>query len=75
MENLMRFRGYNDREWGKLLGSYAPGELMQEWVDGIPLKRVGTPEDIAAAVTFLASKDADYITGQTLNVDGGLFMS
>jgi meso-butanediol dehydrogenase/(S,S)-butanediol dehydrogenase/diacetyl reductase len=66
---------YNDREWGRLLGSYEPGELMREWVDGIPLKRAGTPEDVAALVAFLASDDAAYITGQTINVDGGLFMS
>jgi meso-butanediol dehydrogenase/(S,S)-butanediol dehydrogenase/diacetyl reductase len=66
---------YNDREWGKLLGHYEPGELMQEWVDGIPMQRVGTPEDVAGLVTFLASDDADYITGQTINVCGGLIMS
>lgn len=66
---------YNDREWGKLLGDYAPGELMQEWVDAIPMKRAGTPEDVAALVTFLASEDAAYITGQTINIDGGQFMS
>ena len=67
--------GYNDREWGKLLGNYKPGELMQEWVDNLPMKRVGTPEDIAGLVTFLASSDADYITGQTINCDGGLSMN
>ena len=39
-----------------------------------PLGRVGTPEDIAAAVVFLASPDARFITGQTLAVDGGLFV-
>jgi len=66
---------YNDREWGKLLGDYKPGELMREWVDGIPMKRAGTPEDVAALVAFLASDDASYITGQTINIDGGLFMS
>jgi meso-butanediol dehydrogenase/(S,S)-butanediol dehydrogenase/diacetyl reductase len=66
---------YNDREWGKLLGAYRSGELMQEWVDGIPMKRVGTPQDVAGLVTFLASEDANYITGQTINVDGGLIMS
>jgi meso-butanediol dehydrogenase / (S,S)-butanediol dehydrogenase / diacetyl reductase len=66
---------YNDREWGKLLGDYRSGELMQEWVDGIPMKRVGTPQDVAGLVTFLASEDANYITGQTINVDGGLIMS
>jgi len=66
---------YNDREWGKLLGKYKAGELMKEWVDGIPIKRAGTPEDVAGLVTFLASDDAAYITGQTINVDGGLIMS
>jgi 3-oxoacyl-[acyl-carrier protein] reductase len=40
----------------------------------IPLKRVGKPEDIANAVSFLASPAADYITGQTLVVDGGMAM-
>jgi meso-butanediol dehydrogenase / (S,S)-butanediol dehydrogenase / diacetyl reductase len=66
---------YNDREWGKLLGDYKEGELMAEWVAGIPMKRAGSPEDVAGLVTFLASDDAAYITGQTINVDGGLIMS
>ena len=66
---------YNDRAWGKLLGDYQPGELMAEWVQGIPMKRAGTPEDVAGLVAFLASEDAAYITGQTINVDGGLIMS
>jgi meso-butanediol dehydrogenase / (S,S)-butanediol dehydrogenase / diacetyl reductase len=48
---------------------------MREWVNNIPMKRVGRPEDVAGLVTFLASDDAAYITGQTINVDGGLFMS
>jgi meso-butanediol dehydrogenase/(S,S)-butanediol dehydrogenase/diacetyl reductase len=66
---------YNDAAWGKLLGDYAPGELMAEWVENIPVGRVGTGEDVAALVAFLASDEAGYITGQTVNVDGGMFMS
>ena len=66
---------YNDEVWGKLLGTYKPGELMAEWVRGIPMGRAGTGEDVAGLVTFLASDDAAYITGQTINVDGGLIMS
>ena len=66
---------YNDEIWGKLLGTYKPGELMAEWVRGVPMGRAGTGEDVAGLVTFLASDDAAYITGQTINVDGGLIMS
>ena len=66
---------YNDEVWGKLLGTYKPGELMAEWIRGIPMGRAGTGEDVAGLVTFLASDDAAYITGQTINVDGGLIMS
>ena len=66
---------YNDQAWGRLLGSYRPGELMAEWVRNIPMKRAGTGRDVAGLVAFLASPDAAYITGQTINVDGGLIMS
>lgn len=66
---------YNDEAWGKLLGDYKPGELMQEWVQGIPMRRAGSGADVAGLVAFLASDDAAYITGQTINVDGGLIMS
>lgn len=66
---------YNDRMWGKMLGDYGPGELMAEWVEGVPMKRAGTPADVAGLVTFLASEDAAYLTGQAINVDGGLIMS
>jgi 3-oxoacyl-[acyl-carrier protein] reductase len=41
----------------------------------IPLQRLGTPEDIAHAVAFLASPGAGYITGTTLHVNGGLFLN
>jgi meso-butanediol dehydrogenase/(S,S)-butanediol dehydrogenase/diacetyl reductase len=66
---------YNDREWGRLLGDYKPGELMDEWVAGIPLGRAGTNDDVASLLLFLASDEAAYITGQTINVDGGMFMN
>jgi meso-butanediol dehydrogenase / (S,S)-butanediol dehydrogenase / diacetyl reductase len=66
---------YNDREWGRLLGGYAPGELMAEWVAKIPLGRAGTADDIANLLLFLASEQAEYITGQAINVDGGMFMN
>jgi meso-butanediol dehydrogenase/(S,S)-butanediol dehydrogenase/diacetyl reductase len=66
---------YNDEAWGKLLGDYKPGELMAEWVRNIPMGRAGAGEDVAGLVAFLASADAAYITGQTINVDGGLIMS
>jgi len=66
---------YNDAAWGKLLGNYQPGELMNEWVKNIPMKRAGKAQDVAGLVAFLASEDASYITGQTINVDGGLIMS
>lgn len=66
---------YNDRVWGRLLGEYGPGELMEEWVRNIPMRRAGEGKDVAGLVAFLASEDADYITGQTINVDGGLIMS
>lgn len=67
---------YNDRIWGEMLGDYAPGELMKDWVENkIPMKRAGTGSDVAGLVAFLASDDATYITGQTINVDGGLIMS
>jgi 3-oxoacyl-[acyl-carrier protein] reductase len=41
----------------------------------IPLGRIGSPEDIANAVLFLASDEAGYITGQTITVDGGMVMT
>jgi meso-butanediol dehydrogenase/(S,S)-butanediol dehydrogenase/diacetyl reductase len=66
---------YNDRKWGKLLGGYAPGEYVRELIDRVPLKRAGTPEEVAGLVAFLASDDAGYITGQSININGGSFMS
>lgn len=47
-------------------------KTVQSWRDGIPLKRGGSPEDVANACVFLASDLSAYVTGQVLNVDGGM---
>ena len=54
--------------------SVLPDKVIEEMAAGIPLKRAGQPVDVAKAVLFLVSDDAAYITGQTLNVDGGMVM-
>jgi 3-oxoacyl-[acyl-carrier protein] reductase len=54
--------------------STLPDELKQTALKTIPLGRVGSPEDVAHAVAFLASEQAAYITGHVLNVNGGLLM-
>jgi 3-oxoacyl-[acyl-carrier protein] reductase len=51
-----------------------PEEVKTKILASVPLGRMGTPEDIAAAVKFLASDDASYITGQVLAVNGGMYM-
>jgi 3-oxoacyl-[acyl-carrier protein] reductase len=50
------------------------GEMKEGLLASIPLGRIGTSEDIAAAVAFLCSDEAGYITGQTLRVNGGMYM-
>ena len=49
-------------------------ELKEKMLANIPLRRIGRPEDVAAAVKFLASEDAAYITGAVLDVNGGIYM-
>jgi len=51
------------------------GDVKAAFTQQIPLGRMGTPDDIAAAVVFLASDEASYITGQVLSVNGGLLMA
>ena len=68
------------------MNSIAPGYIATDMTDAmtdqaketlnsqIPLGRIGSPDDIAAAALFLASDEAGYITGQTITVDGGMVM-
>jgi len=51
-----------------------PDKVKEMMLEQIPLKRMGKPEDVAKAVAFLASPEAEYISGHVLQVDGGLFM-
>jgi len=62
--------GWIETEWGQTL---AP-DLRERVVKTTPLGRWGRPEDVAAAAVFLASPDADFITGQTIVVNGGAVM-
>jgi meso-butanediol dehydrogenase/(S,S)-butanediol dehydrogenase/diacetyl reductase len=62
-----------DREWGEIEGR-APGSVWAERIRGIPMGRGETPDDLTGMAVFLASADADYVTGQSYHVDGGLVM-
>jgi glucose 1-dehydrogenase len=86
MENLTKTLALEYAKQGIRVNAIAPGATMtpinQAWVDDpekkamveshIPMGRAGTAEEMAAAVAFLASDEAAYITGQTLFIDGGL---
>jgi 3-oxoacyl-[acyl-carrier protein] reductase len=63
--------GFIDTDMTRALPDAQRERLLQQ----IPLARLGAPREVAAAVTFLASRDAGYITGITLHVNGGLYMS
>ena len=62
--------GFIDTDMTKEL----PEEQRKALIDQIPLSRLGNPDDIAAAVSFLAGPAAAYITGETINVNGGMYM-
>ena len=62
--------GFIDTDMTRALSEQQTTALVQQ----IPLGRLGTPEDVAVAVAFLASPQAGYITGVTLHVNGGMYM-
>ncbi|MFN3477206.1 MAG: SDR family oxidoreductase, partial [Candidatus Methylomirabilales bacterium] len=72
--------------WGITVNAVAPGfietdmvaslpeKVRQAYLEQIPLKRLGSPEEVAHVVCFLASDAASYITGQVIHVNGGMWM-
>lgn len=63
---------------GRIITDLIAGSIKdreEEWLKQTPLRRLGTPEEVAAAIVFLASEAASYITGSTIHVNGGLVMS
>jgi meso-butanediol dehydrogenase/(S,S)-butanediol dehydrogenase/diacetyl reductase len=64
-----------DREFIELGETERPGEAMEAFRENILLGRVSEPEDVAGLAAFLASPDSDYITGQTVQVDGGMVLT
>ena len=82
MDHLTRCLNNDYAEFGIRLNCIAPGLVLSEMTDGdprfyqlvegVPMKRYATPDEIAGSAVFLASADASYISGAVLNVDGGV---
>lgn len=60
--------------WEAQLRGISPDEVRRLYVNDTPLRRLETPEDVARVIVFLASGDADFITGEAINVNGGAWM-
>ncbi len=79
VNNVCPGRILTDRQGTNVQKRIAQGlseeEALRELAQDIPLGRIGKPEELAALVAFLASQQAGYITGATIQVDGGLIQS
>jgi NAD(P)-dependent dehydrogenase (short-subunit alcohol dehydrogenase family) len=65
----------NEAVWEGELRGLTPDQVRQLYVDGTPLGRLETPEDVARIAVFLASADSDFVTGAAIDVNGGAWMS
>ena len=68
---VLYYKNIQDQDSAWSLIEVSEDEVMKNWTDQIPLGRLGKPEELANLVVFLASKKASYITGTTIQVDGG----
>ena len=64
----------NEKAFVTYMTAGLPEEVKAEWAKKIPLRRGGTPEDVANIATFLASDMSSYVSGQVIQVDGGMNM-
>ena len=61
-------------EWESKLRGMTPAEVLDDYISQTPLGRIETPADVAGVVTFLCSDAARFMTGQGINVTGGVYM-
>ena len=62
-------------EWESKIRSMTKNEVLEEYIAQTPLGRLEKPEDVAKVVLFLAGSDSDFMTGQAINVTGGVYMT
>ena len=62
-------------EWESTIRSMTKNEVTKDYISQTPLGRLEEPEDVAKVVLFLAGSDSDFMTGQAINVTGGVYMT